>query len=123
MGSSGAVDLIGRVRENVSNMYTDSSGVVARQWAVEVLLWCLHMCGGLKPLARLQDCIGNTARLFFADEGESLAEDLEAGRVPLPSIDIMRVARLRLDLCNVLFMRFIAFAFRALRFLLFDSSP
>ena len=62
----------------------------------------------MRPSAELSDTLAAAARLFFGEE-DCLAADLERGNIPLPSLSLLRMSRLRLDLASIAFERLLFF--------------
>ena len=76
-------------------------GAVPALWTSYGILTCLGLAYHLKPTASLSMVLALAASLFFGPGGSELVNDIRAGRIALPSLELMRQARIRLDILVV----------------------
>ena len=115
-----AVDV---ARNSIQALGTQVRGAVSSVWTARGTILCLRLASSLRPSVCLGEGLADSARLFFGPDGEAFAQQLESGQLPLPGLGCMRQARLRLDLVNILFQRFLFTISYCIRFFLVDSSP
>jgi hypothetical protein len=113
----------GHAVSNLRGMVEGINPISGTTWTVKGLLLCLRFAMWLKPSSDMRFALADAARMFFGEHGESLAGMLETGVVALPSIKCMRRARLRLDMCSMLFESCLHQDFVFLRYVMPDSSP
>ena len=100
------------------------SGTVSHIYTPEALLKCLHIDRLLKPSATISQVIeASSALLLDPVEHEAVAKDIRDNKIPLPSIGVLRAARVRLDICSVIFEQRLFLHQDQIFFLLVDSSP
>ena len=107
---------------NLQGLHTTQGGIVNNRFTVGGLLACLQLSAKMKPTARLDDTLADASRIFFGPE-DPLASNLEACHIRLPSLPLLRLSRVRLDVVAILYERMSANMFRFLRYILMDSSP
>jgi hypothetical protein len=117
-----AADASDVVGDRLRGLHRSSAGAIEHRYSLAGILSCLQFAFNLKPSASIANSLANAADLFFG-HGESVAVDLRAGQVPLPSLDLLRVARVRLDILSVLHERQLGKHFKYLRYIMIDSSP
>ena len=99
-------------------------GRVTHRYKPSGILHCLNLARHLKPSARLADVLSSAGSLLL-DETDSrqLTDDLRDRTFHLPSIDLLRSARIRLDVLAVIFEQRHFLRQDEIFFLLVDSSP
>jgi hypothetical protein len=113
----------GDVRARLLGLHTvNTSGTVDRRYTPQAILSSLQLARRLKPSAQLGESLSHAADLFFGADSE-LGTDLRNGAVPMPSVDLLRMARVRLDLMSILWERRLSGLFRYARYIMIDSSP
>ena len=119
------VGAMATVRENLESLVatTCTGGAVAVRWTVFGLLTCIGLAYCLKPNASLAVVLAWSASLFFGPGGAELADDIRSGRIALPSRELLRQARIRLDVLAILFERSLHRQFKFMRYILADASP
>jgi len=76
----------------------------------------------MKPQAQLQEVLADSAELFFGADGAAAQRELRRGEHALPSVDLLRMARVRLDMMSMLFEQFLSRHFKYLRYFQVDAS-
>lgn len=112
-----------QARNHLLSLSKPHGGCVAAAWTVRGLLLVLQFAFDLKPGRSMQDCLANAVRLLFAVGAERLARALESGELPMPSLSLLRAARIRLDLCRILYERKCSECFFYIRHVMVDASP
>ena len=110
-------------RHHLQSFQQGGRGNVAVIWSVAGLLLCLRFAMSLKPGAFLKVAVADAVRLIHGNEGGALAEQIESGELALPGLDLMRQARLRIDLLCMLYQRVLNVIWYYIRFVYVDSSP
>ena len=112
------------VQASLRGLYeTIDSGAIDHKFSVSGLLSGLDFASHLKPSASLNDALAAAVPIIFGPQGDQMAASFRNRVHILPSIDIMRMARVRLDCMSVLFQRKLFLQFAHRRYLLVDSSP
>ena len=111
------------VQSRLRGLFRESRGAVPRLYSASGMLSFLELASNLKPSAEMKNVLSASAALFFGDAGKSLVVDLQQGKVPLPSLQTMKVARLRLDLLSMVWEQHLFLRFDLLIYQLVDSSP
>ena len=107
-----------------SNYVTQSQGTVTHRYTPASLLRYLELARHVRPNHSLEDVVTAAAGLLLPeDESESLDKALHEKQVHLPSIDLMRFARQRLDLLSVLWNQRTYLIPNEIWFQLTDASP
>ena len=68
------------------------------------------------------DALAYAAEIMFGEASSSAQLDLRDGHRRLPSVEVLRMARVRLDMCSILFERFLSQKFTYRRCIQMDSS-
>ena len=110
-------------KRNLEGMCSTHGGTVLHQWTARGILLCLSFCNALRPGAKIEEALADAARLFFGEEGSWLASVLENKTLPMPGLNLVRQARIRLDLCSMMFERLLFVTWAYIRYLIIDSSP
>jgi hypothetical protein len=90
------------VRNTLGSYYSTSAGAAEFRWAPRALLLCLEVAYTLRPGASLASCLSSACRFLIGEGSDELADDIGSGRLPLPSVNTMRRARVQLDLLSIL---------------------
>ncbi len=98
-------------------------GVVTHTYEPSVVLASLQLRAAVKPSASLQDIFVLVAPFLFGEAGREVFTDASMLGAPLPSMDVMRDGRIRLDLLSLLWERTQIGRFYTWRYLNPDSSP
>ena len=101
----------------------EHGGTVEHRFSVSSVLSCLQFSAYLKPGATVRGALAAAAPILQGPEGDRVAQQLRDGETPVPSIDLMRMARLRLDFMSIMFERQLFMQFQYRRYILVDSSP
>ena len=118
-----ADDLVYRaVKGNLVAMGAKHEGTVKVQWTVYGILTLLMLAFTLKPSVTLAEGLAASAFVFFGVEGRRLSEEIRQGVIPLPSIELLRKARIRLDLLAILYERTINATKKHMRYIMVDAS-
>jgi len=110
------------VRSNLKNLGKRVGGAATVRWTVRAILLMLQLTTHLKRGACLATLLAQTVRLMLGEAGEALAAEVASGIVKLPTLDMFRHARQKLDLFNILFQRQLHIKWRYLRYVMFDAS-
>jgi hypothetical protein len=115
---------LSEVGSNLDGMSkTHAQGNVDHRFEPDALLRCLQLSHCIRPGFSLRDALAASAPILHGAQGNALAAALESGEHPIPSISLMRAARLRLDFLSIMFERRLFMNFYYRRYLLIDSSP
>ncbi|CAK0867379.1 unnamed protein product, partial [Prorocentrum cordatum] len=118
-----AAGSLGEVRRNLASMAGPHlGGTVGHRWAPHGILCCLSLAFQLKPSAKLSDLLAMVVQMFYGRDGSQLVNEIRHGRIPLPSSELMRQARIRLDVLAILYERELNKDFKFMRYLLVDGS-
>jgi hypothetical protein len=110
--------------ENLQSMAGTSRGPrVDVQWPPSTALMSLQLASCLKPGAALADALAFAGAFFFGEQAEELSQELHNRDLRVPSIDFLRHARVRLDVCNVMYQRQLSHEWFFVRHVMVDSSP
>ena len=90
------------------------NGTVRHRYTPHGRLSCLKLAASLKPSASLKDALASAADILLGTESQSVQTQLHRGDIPLPSVDRLRMARLRLDFFSMMFERMFFYASRCL---------
>ena len=92
---------------------------------MDAILSSLQLAALLKPSATLRDAVAAAAPLVasLAASGVALPPLVLLSERPLPSLDLMRRSRIRLDLMSMMFQRQLFLKHKFLRYLVVDASP
>jgi len=99
------------------------AGTVQRSYSAEGLLKCLELASLLKNTADLTSVLCASASIFFGDQASSITDGLRSRKFAMPSLALMRQARLRLDYLSIMWQRREFLRYKSIRYLLCDSSP
>ena len=96
--------------------------MVGHEFTPYQILSCLELATHLRPSAHLKDALAAAVPLIVGPAGSALANRLRDGTHILPNIDLMRMARVRLDFMSIMFERqlFTQLTFR--RYIMVDVS-
>ena len=115
--------MMARVRGNLQGLAGRAqAGAVAFRWTVWGILAVLVLAAGVKPGATIASVLSAASMLFFGLAGRQLAADIRSGVIPLPSNELLRQARIRLDLLSILYERKRHKKTKFFRYLLADAS-
>jgi len=109
-------------RASLQSIRGPARGNVSVQWTVRGILDCLQLATHVKPGSSLKDALAASAALFFGHRGEQLQQDIRDGRLLLPSGQLIRQSRLRLDLLNIAWQQHVLKDTASLRYVLCDAS-
>ena len=111
-------------RKNLGDMKLGGRGAVDHRWTPRGIILCLQLALTLRPGVPLAECLAAAVMLLVTQpDAVQLRKDLLSGAIPLPSVGMLRQARVRLDLMNIMFQRSLLRAFWFIRFISVDSSP
>ena len=85
-----------------------AGGVVTHHYEPIHVIASLELRGLLKPSASLKDVFSTVASFLFGTEGSDVFSPAALASVQLPSIDIQREGRIRLDVISLLWERHIS---------------
>ena len=91
-------------------------------YTVESILATLKLSIHLKPSASLRDVLLDAASIILPADS-AVHNQISSNEVKLPSLGLLRAARVRLDLMSILFERQLFMQYTYIRYLLMDSSP
>ena len=87
------------IKEGLDSMSTITlGGAVSHRYKVPALLVCVRLSANLKPQAKLGDALADAAEIMFGEASSSAQLDLRDGHRRLPSVEVLRMARVRLDM-------------------------
>ena len=97
--------LHGEVRKHLKGFFTEiSSGTVKHRFTPSAILRSLVFQKHLRPGGSLADALAAGSHSLLDDRtADSVSRDLSDGRCALPSVSLLRVSRLRLDIISVLY--------------------
>ena len=98
-------------------------GIVEYRYAPEKILACLQLACHLKAPSALTDAVAAATGVLFGDATMDLAQEIRQGQHPLPSVGVLRAARIRLDIFSIMFERRLWLQFEYRRYLYLDASP
>ena len=116
-------DLGRRTLSAMRSQAGESCGFVGHRYQPAALLACLRLAASMKPQARLNDVVADAAEILFGSVTKPLQIELRSGQHQMPSEDVLRVARVRLDIMTILFERKLWLRFEYRRYISCDSSP
>ena len=112
------------VQTRSRSMYRNvHGGCVNHRYTPMAILSYLHLQGPCRPGARANHALASACRLLFGVEGKPLADQIEADIIHTPSRQVLRAARLRLDIMSVIYQQKHFLRFDTISFYLADSSP
>ena len=103
-------------------MSSRTGGAISHRFTAEGVIACLCLAGSMKASAQIQDVLAYAAALFFG-RNDPVAARLRNHEYILPSLNLLRMARVRLDMMNMIFQQRLFIRFRYIRYWLVDSSP
>jgi len=120
----GVFGLIAMAKQRLQTFFTVCrGGTVSRRYSPEPLLAYLELASNLKPSAKVNNVLACSADLFFGRDSISFQNQLRSGEIPMPSLAVLRVARLRLDLLSMVWQQKLFLQFDWLIYVLVDASP
>lgn len=99
------------------------TGIITHRYTVEGLLAYLELSSYTKPSVSMNNVLAASATILLALPNSSLIAEIRNNKFDLPSIDVLRRSRLRLDLLRMRFDQHMFLRFDCLTYLLIDSSP
>ena len=87
------------------------------------LLDCLKFASHLKPSATMSDALADACQVLHGSSTNIVQEELRAGEFQIPSLDTLRMARLKLDYLSVMSERLVFLRFRYIRYVYLDAFP
>ena len=94
------------VKTRLRSMYRNvHGGCVNHRYTPMAILSYLHLQGLCRPGARANHALASACRLLFGVEGKPLADQIEADIIHTPSRQVLRAARLRLDIVSVIYQQ------------------
>ena len=100
------------------------SGAVKHLYNPETILKCLQLARCKKAGCSVQDVLVEAAGLLLDDDdAKKVGQDFQDGDAVLPAVDLIRSARLRLDMLSVVYQQRYFLRSNVVRYLLIDSSP
>ena len=94
------------VKTRFRSMYRNvHGGCVQHRYTPMAILSSLHLQGLCRPGARAKHALASACRLLFGVEGKPLADHIEADIFHTPSRQVLRAARLRLDIIPVIYQQ------------------
>lgn len=113
------------VAKQLKGLYVEQQGTcaVTHRYTVSGILSCLQLASNLKPTASVKDALAACAPILMGAEGDSVAGDLRGDKYHLPSVKMLRAARLRLDYMHMIFEQKLFLRCDARHYQLMDSSP
>ena len=98
-------------------------GTVKHIFTPEGILSCLKFAGNLKPSANISDALADAAEVLSGADDPVVHDILARDSHEVPSLNLLRMARVRLDIMSILFERRLFMKYRYIRYFLVDSSP
>ena len=99
-------------------------GSIDHRYTPAAILNSLELARHVRPGSSLPNVLAASACFFLdANVAKPISEELQNNKIHVPSIDVMRNARLRLDLLSVLFAQRFFLRTYLIRFKLEDTSP
>ena len=98
-------------------------GTVRHTYTTAALLECLKLSRDLRPGASLHDVLASSARLLLGKSGEQVVETIRSKEYALPSVDVLREAKIRLDVFRILFQQKLFLVGKHRHYGVFDASP
>ena len=88
-------------------MSRESGVTIEYRFYTEGLLSCLKLASNPKPSAKIGDVLADCCFILYGSGDDSiiLQEKLRDGTVALPSLETLRMGRLKLDLMKILYER------------------
>lgn len=117
--SSGQVDPC----VNIAGISHDVDGAVSHRYAPGRMIDCMLFASHLRPGADMSNALVDGCRLLQGEDQGDLRTSLQERRYPLPSIETLRNARTKLDICMMMFERLMQRMFVTFRYICTDSSP
>ena len=100
-----------------------TNGVVTHRFSASAMLDSLELSRNMRPGASLSAVLSASATLLLGEPGRDVASDIQRGVYALPSISVLRAARVRLDIMSILFSQFNWLRGRVVHYGQLDSSP
>jgi hypothetical protein len=124
-GNAGAPDGAASqsARRLLDGLRRDVRGNVGHLYTVDGLWACLKLASHLKPSSSLQNVLSDAAVVILGESSRDLQLDLSRGKVVLPGIQTLRLARVRLDIFEIMFERQLFMRYKYRRYVMADSSP
>lgn len=116
---SAAMHVIQRLKE----MRQTHRGAIEHKWTVKGLLDCLRFAESLRPGVPVSRAVADAVRFLFGESAYDVADMIDKKELPVPGLDSMRRARLRLDMATMYYERSLLKDFFYIRFLSIDASP
>lgn len=121
-GSNELSEAVGSA-EGVRGIAHEVAGASGHRFDPARLLSCLNFARHLKPSALMTEALADASNVLDGQRSDSVQDDLRSNKYPLPSLDTLRMARVKLDVLSMLFERFLQVSFCYLRYFVADSSP
>ena len=113
-----------QVRERLTCLSTTMErGAVSHTFTGEAMLQFLQFSANLRPGASVSTSLSDAASILLGRNNPVVQELRTDTLAPLPSLNLMRMARVKLDMMSILFERRLFLRYRFVRYLLIDSSP
>lgn len=119
----GAPDFNDLIRACMAESRKDGGGgIVAHRYTVPHMLAYLKFAQSLKPSAGVNNELADAAEVLLGPSTAPVQNELRAGCMPTSSGELLRMAKLRLDMCSMVFeqLSFAKWAHR--RYLSYDAS-
>jgi hypothetical protein len=100
-----------------------TQGAVSHRYSVRGLIQYLKLGKNLKPSANMCDALAASAEILLGAVGQTLAARIQNRELHLPSLDLLRASRMRMDYLSIMFQRQLFLRGTALVYQLVDSSP
>ena len=114
---------VAAAEHHMRDSYKVQRGSVAHRYAPSAMLSYLELAANLRPTAKIGDALAASAEIFFGAPAVGFKKKLRDGVVPLPSLNTMKIARLKLDLLSMIWQQKLFVRFDYLIYSLIDSSP
>ena len=107
----------------LERLATERGGAITHVFTPECLLRCLELAYSMKRSASIHDVLATSAVILLGDAAQGVAADIRRRDYRLPSIGVLRTARIRLDYLRITFEQQLWLRGRVIHFILVDSSP
>ena len=115
-------NLSSEISARLHGLHVDQQGACAKKFLPEGILSCLQLAAQLKPSVAVEDALAHAAAIILGRD-DPISSQLRQHVFAIPGLQLMRMARVRLDLMNILFQRQLFIRYRYVRYIMVDSSP
>ena len=117
-------EVVGFARSRLQSMGAGPArGNIAHQYGPDTLLDYLQLSRSLKSPHNMRDALADAAGILLGGGSGLLQTELRDGGIAVPSPDVLRMSKLRLDMMSMMFERRLFLKLEYRRYLYTDSSP